>query len=160
MSAWPASIAPGPAASTCSRPATYPWARSPAAGQPGVRARYRHAVRSSECDVLVVGAGVCGLTTAICLAEAGARAVIRTAAPPDETTSSVAGAIWGPHLVEESDRVDAWGRDTLAVLRELAADPAAAVRTLTGVQATRGVPGPAGPPEGTPAAPPHWMSDL
>src|SRR6266851_3237837 len=49
-----------------------------------------------------------------------AAAVIRTAAPPDETTSSVAGAIWGPHLVEDSPRVARWGLDTLAVLREFA----------------------------------------
>jgi D-amino-acid oxidase len=57
-------------------------------------------VPASDCDVLVVGAGVSGLTTAICLAEAGARVLIRAAALPAQTTSSVAGAIWGPHLVE------------------------------------------------------------
>jgi D-amino-acid oxidase len=117
-------------------------------------------VPNSDCDVLVVGAGVSGLTTAVCLAESGARVLIRAATPPGQTTSSVAGAIWGPHLVEESARVDRWGRETLAVLRELAADPAAAVRALSGVQATRGVPGQASPPEGAPAGPPHWMSDL
>jgi len=111
-------------------------------------------VPNSDCDVLVVGAGVSGLTTAICLAESGVRVLIRAASPPGQTTSSVAGAIWGPHLVEESARVDRWGRETLAVLRELAADPAAGIRTLTGVQASRGV-----PPEGAPAAP-GWMSDL
>ena len=121
---------------------------------------------NSDCDVLVVGSGVSGLTTAICLAESGARVLIRTATPPGQTTSSVAGAIWGPHLVEESDRVDQWGRETLAVLRDLAADPAAAVRTLSGVYATRGVPGQTGRPPASPspvtaaAAPPHWMSDL
>jgi D-amino-acid oxidase len=116
-------------------------------------------VRSSECDVLVVGAGVCGLTTAICLAEAGVRAVIRTAAPPDETTSSVAGAIWGPHLVEDSARVTRWALDTLAVLREFAADPATGVRIATGMEGTRGAP----PPHGTPAAPPapaDWQREL
>ena len=115
---------------------------------------------NSDCDVLVVGAGVSGLTTAVCLAESGARVLVRTAAPPERTTSSVAGAIWGPHLVEESDRVDRWGQETLAVLRELAADPAASVRSLSGVQGTRGVPAPAGPPDGAAAPPPHWMSDL
>jgi D-amino-acid oxidase len=117
-------------------------------------------VPNSDCDVLVVGAGVIGLTTAICLAESGVRVLIRAATPPGHTTSSVAGAIWGPHLVEESARVDRWGRETLAVLRELAADPAAAVRTLSGVQGTRGVPPRAGPPEDVPAAPPAWMSGL
>jgi len=113
-------------------------------------------VPNSECDVLVVGAGVSGLTTAICLAESGVRVVIRAAAPPRQTTSSVAGAIWGPHLVEESDRVARWGRETLAVLREFAADPATGVRTMTGVAASRGTP----PPPGAPPEPPDWLGDL
>jgi D-amino-acid oxidase len=116
-------------------------------------------VPNSDCDVLVVGAGVIGLTTAICLAEAGTRTVIRAAAPPADTTSSVAGAIWGPHLVEESARTARWGRETLAVLRELATDPATGVRAVTGVEGTRGVP-PAVPPAGPPAAPPDWLADL
>ena len=120
---------------------------------------------NSDCDVLVVGAGVIGLTTAICLAEAGARVVILAAAPPGRTTSSVAGAIWGPHLVEESDRVARWGRETLAVLREFAADPATGVRTVTGVEAIRGGPPPDGPPAAGPPpdcapAAPGWLGDL
>jgi D-amino-acid oxidase len=116
-------------------------------------------VPNSEYDALVVGAGVSGLTTAICLAESGARVVIRAAAPPPETTSSVAGAIWGPHLVEESPRATRWGLQTLAVLRDLAADPATGVRTVTGMECTRGVPPVAGPPAGD-AAPPDWQAGL
>ena len=46
-------------------------------------------------DVLVIGAGVSGLTTGICLAEAGLSVTIRTAAPPGQTTSVAAGALWG-----------------------------------------------------------------
>ena len=46
-------------------------------------------------DVLVIGAGVCGLTTAISLAEAGLSVTIRTAALPGQTTSVAAGAVWG-----------------------------------------------------------------
>src|SRR5690348_9383550 len=131
--------------------------------------RYRRDVPNSDCDVLVVGAGVIGLTTAIRLAESGARVLIRAATPPGQTTSSVAGAIWGPHLVEESDRVARWGRDALAVLRELAADPATGVRAATGVLGTRGIPPAAGPPgagqpgagrPGAPEPPPDWLADL
>ena len=119
----------------------------------------------NDCDVLVVGAGVTGLTTAICLAEAGARVVIRAAVPPAQTTSSAAGAIWGPHLVEDSPRVTRWGQETLAVLRELAADRATGVRPATGVQGTRGTTPPASArpasrPGGTAAAPPGWLADL
>ena len=43
-------------------------------------------------DVLVIGAGVSGLTTGIRLAEAGLDVTIRTAAPPEQTTSVAAGA--------------------------------------------------------------------
>ena len=95
---------------------------------------------NSDCDVLVVGAGVSGLTTGICLAETGLRTVIQATAPPGETTSSVAGAIWGPHLVEESPRATRWRRETLSVLLDLAADPATGVRIVAGVEAYRGAP--------------------
>jgi D-amino-acid oxidase len=126
-------------------------------------ARYRRSVPNSDCDVLVVGAGVIGLTTAICLAESGARVLIRAATPPGQTTSSVAGAIWGPHLVEESDRVAEWGLRTLAVLRALAADPAAGVRAATGVEGTRGAPTAAGSPAAVPQGvteAPAWLAGL
>jgi D-amino-acid oxidase len=88
-------------------------------------------------DVLVIGAGVSGLTTAICLAEAGRRVTVAAADPPPRTTSAAAGAIWGPHLVGLDDRVDKWGIDTLATLTGLAADPATGVRLATGTGATR-----------------------
>lgn len=126
----------------------------------------------------MVGAGVSGLTTAVCLAEVGLRVTILAATPPAETTSSVAGAIWGPHLVEDSPRTAQWALVTLAQLREFAADPATGVRIATGVEATRGAPAagtpatgtlPSGtppnsiPPTGTPAAaqkPPEWLREL
>jgi len=104
---------------------------------------------SSEPDVLVIGAGVCGLTTALCLAEAGAAVTISAAMPPAQTTSAVAGAIWGPHLVGLDDRVARWGAVTLARLLDLTTEPAAAVRTVTGRQATR-----------VPEDPPGWVTRL
>jgi D-amino-acid oxidase len=110
------------------------------------------AVPQNDCDVVVVGAGVTGLTTAVCLAEAGLRVTVVAAAPPAETTSSVAGAIWGPHLVEASARTERWRRETLAVLRELATDPATGVRIATGLQAAR-----PGAPAGEPL---DWLGDL
>jgi D-amino-acid oxidase len=107
-------------------------------------------------DVLVVGAGVVGLTTAICLAEQGLAVLVRAARPPADTTSAVAGAIWGPHLVEDSERTAGWRRATLAVLRELATDPATGVRIASGIEATRGAPEPAPAEPG----PPGWLAEL
>jgi D-amino-acid oxidase len=75
---------------------------------------------SRNPDVLVIGAGVSGLTTAVCLAEAGARVAVQAGEPPSQTTSAVAGAIWGPHLVGLDDRVSRWSQITLDQLYELA----------------------------------------
>ncbi|HEY5989085.1 MAG TPA: FAD-dependent oxidoreductase [Streptosporangiaceae bacterium] len=109
-----------------------------------------------HCDVLVVGAGVSGLTTAVCLAESGLRVTIRCARPPQRTTSAVAGAIWAPHLVESSERATRWGGDTMTVLAELAASSATGVRIADGAVAVRDVPA---DPAATPA-PPEWISGL
>src|SRR5450432_749320 len=91
-----------------------------------------------EPDVLVIGAGVSGLTTAICLAEAGMRVDIRAALAPGQTTSAVAGAIWGAHLVGMDDRVPGWSRVTLARLRELAGpgQPSTGIRLVSGREVT------------------------
>jgi D-amino-acid oxidase len=88
-------------------------------------------------DVLVIGAGVCGLTTGICLAEAGLSVTIRTAAPPERTTSFAAGAVWGLVRVGPRDRVLGWGRTGLEVLSKLAADPGTGVRMASGREASR-----------------------
>ncbi len=95
-------------------------------------------------DVLVVGAGVIGLTTAVCLAEAGLRVRIRTAAPPEHTTSAVAGAMWGrgPGVQEPADRIDTWSQVTLTELTTLADDPASGVRFARGRELTRETPAP------------------
>jgi D-amino-acid oxidase len=106
-------------------------------------------VSGREPDVLVIGAGVSGLTTAICLAEAGLDVTVRAARLPLETTSVAAGAVWAPHLVEEGGPVDRWGSVTLAVLRELDGQPGTGVRMTRGVQAWRG-----------PAEPPGWAGQL
>ncbi|BAL86681.1 putative D-amino acid oxidase [Actinoplanes missouriensis 431] len=91
-----------------------------------------------ETDVVVLGAGVSGLTCAVRLAEAGLRVLVRSNLSSPRTTSCAAGAIWGPHLVAH-DRAEDWALQSLEVFRELAADPAATgVRMLWGVEAGRG----------------------
>ena len=71
----------------------------------------------------MIGAGVAGLTTAVCLAESGLAVTVQARQLPQQTTSAVAGAIWGRHLVEERDRVSRWCAENLEVLTALAADP-------------------------------------
>jgi D-amino-acid oxidase len=102
-------------------------------------------------DVLVIGAGVSGLTTAICLAEAGLRVTITAAEPPQQTTSVAAGALWGPHLVGMDDRVGRWAAITAGRLSELTTPGLGAnaldgiVRTAHGISASGDEH--AGPPE-------------
>jgi D-amino-acid oxidase len=58
--------------------------------------------------VVVTGSGVIGLTTAVCLVESGFSVRIRTAALPQETTSRVAGAMWGSTFAGRRTR---WRRE-------------------------------------------------
>jgi D-amino-acid oxidase len=88
-------------------------------------------------EVLVIGAGVAGLTTAVCLAESGLAVTVQARHLPQQTTSAVAGAIWGRHLVEDTDRVTRWCAETLEVLTALAADPGTGVRLATGIDVAR-----------------------
>lgn len=90
-----------------------------------------------SADVLVIGAGVIGLTTAIALAEAGHHVTVRTAEPPQQTTSAAAAATWGPWMVEPADRVLPWAKRTLDTLRTLATDPGSGVRLATGREFSR-----------------------
>jgi D-amino-acid oxidase len=88
-------------------------------------------------DVLVIGAGVSGLTTGISLAEAGLGVTIRTAAPPERTTSAAAGAVWGLVRVEPPERVLRWGQTGLEVLSKLASEPGTGVRMVSGREVSR-----------------------
>jgi D-amino-acid oxidase len=73
-------------------------------------------------DVVVIGAGVIGLTSAITLAEAGRRVRVLAAEPPQRTTSAVAGALVaqiGPPGPMEP-RAPGWVATTTAELMPLA----------------------------------------
>ncbi|MFF5826692.1 FAD-dependent oxidoreductase [Streptomyces bacillaris] len=78
---------------------------------------------AAEADVIVVGSGVIGLTTAVTLAERGLRVRVWSRDPAGATTSAVAGALWWPYRIEPAERVGAWSLETLAVYEELAAAP-------------------------------------
>ncbi|GAA2811936.1 FAD-dependent oxidoreductase [Saccharopolyspora taberi] len=98
-------------------------------------------------SVLVIGAGVQGLTAGVVLAEAGLRVRIRTADRPRDTTSAVAGAMWGPAMLRPADRVLYWGTLSHAEFTELARDSGSGVHLASGRMAARFDLGDAVPPE-------------
>ncbi|WP_405989452.1 FAD-dependent oxidoreductase [Streptomyces sp. NBC_00986] len=91
--------------------------------------------RGMNGDVIVVGGGVIGLTTAVVLAERGARVRVWTREPVELTTSAVAGALWWPYRIEPEPLVGEWALQSLGVYEELAARPEeTGVRMVEGVQ--------------------------
>ncbi|WP_151082841.1 FAD-dependent oxidoreductase [Nocardioides cynanchi] len=84
--------------------------------------------------VLVVGAGVVGLSCALRLLEAGHRVDVVARDLPLETTSSVAAAIWYPYLAFPQERVSAWGRTTYAAFAALAGIEGAGVVLRAGTE--------------------------
>ena len=87
--------------------------------------------------VIVVGAGVVGLTCAVRLLEDGHRVDVVARDLPRETTSVVAAALWYPYLALPQDRVTAWSARTYEVLAALAVEPASGVRMLSGTEVMR-----------------------
>ncbi len=77
-------------------------------------------------DVVVVGAGVVGLSSALRLQQAGARVALVSAHEPGQAVSWVAAAVWYPTRTDGDPRVLHWARQTFDELTE---------------QAARGVPG-------------------
>jgi D-amino-acid oxidase len=92
-------------------------------------------VAPRQIEVVVVGAGVSGLTTAVCVAEAGYAVRVLATRRPKETTSCAAGALWGPYLVRD-DRVLEWCERSRRVLEALAG-PQTGVQIVAGVEAAR-----------------------
>ena len=99
-------------------------------------------------DVIVLGSGVIGLTTAIRLAEAGYRTRILARDPTAATASAAAGAFWGPFLASHH-RTAQWSTRTLAVFREQAGRPGSAVDLVPGLEAAR-----------VPMAIPEWIAAI
>lgn len=91
----------------------------------------------SDQRVIVVGAGVVGLTCAVRLLEAGHRVDVVARDLPLETTSAIAAALWYPYRALPQDRISAWARSSYAVLEALAADERSGVRMLTGTEVLR-----------------------
>jgi len=100
-------------------------------------------------DVVVVGAGVSGLTTAVCLLEAGASVSVRTAGAPIGTTSAVAGAMIGPVAAGDGATQRAWSAVSDRKFRGLAEEPGTGVAVRRGRLLTTPAYGDALPPWAT-----------
>jgi glycine/D-amino acid oxidase-like deaminating enzyme len=83
--------------------------------------------------IIVLGAGVSGLTTAVTMALTGCDVVIHAAEGPAQTTSALAAAIWHPFYQAPDFVYLERARQTYATMRRLSADTSAGVlmRTLT-----------------------------
>jgi D-amino-acid oxidase len=103
--------------------------------------------------VIVVGAGVVGLTCAVRLLEAGHRVDVVARDLPLETTSATAAALWYPYRALPQDRVRAWASTSYAVFAALGAPVEYGGSPETGV---RMVPGTEVFPR--PQADPWWRS--
>ncbi|WP_328461303.1 FAD-binding oxidoreductase [Actinoplanes sp. NBC_00393] len=90
----------------------------------------------TNVDAIVVGAGVCGLTSALCLARRGLSVRVVADRLPPHTSSCAAGAMWGPFLVGHPDAAR-WARQSLAAFRELAAKRLAGVTMVRGIEVSR-----------------------
>jgi D-amino-acid oxidase len=93
-------------------------------------------VTSARPDVLIVGAGVSGLTTGVCLAESGKRVRLVADRRPRDSTSAAAGAIWDP-IYATHPRVFDWSRRSYEVLSAMAGAGRPEVQLIDGVEASR-----------------------
>ena len=87
--------------------------------------------------MVVVGAGVVGLSCAVRLAEAGQRVDVLARDLPLETTSVVAAALWYPYKALPQDRVTAWSATSYAAFASLAGTADTGVRMVSGTEAMR-----------------------
>jgi len=87
--------------------------------------------------VLVVGAGVTGLTVGVRLAEGGHDVHLLARDLPLETTSVVAAALWYPYLIEPRDRVLGWSQRSRREFVAIADAPGAGVVLRPGTELMR-----------------------
>ena len=88
-------------------------------------------------SVAIVGAGVSGLTCGVMLAEQGYPTTIFAKDVGQQTTSSVAAAVWFPYHVEPAERVIPLALETYQVLLDLARIPESGVSIIESRQFSR-----------------------
>ena len=83
-----------------------------------------------RANVAIIGAGVSGLTCGVVFAERGYRTAIFAKDIGQQTTSSVAAAVWFPYHVEPAERVIPLALETYQVLLDLARFPESGVSII------------------------------
>jgi D-amino-acid oxidase len=91
----------------------------------------------AERNVAIIGAGVSGMTCGVVLAEHGYRTAIFAKDIGQQTTSSVAAAVWFPYHVEPAERVIPLALETYQVLLDLARFPESGVSIIESRQFLR-----------------------
>ncbi|WP_460864944.1 FAD-dependent oxidoreductase [Nocardioides pakistanensis] len=87
--------------------------------------------------VIVVGAGVVGLSCALRLQQAGHQVDVIARDLPLETTSAVAAALWYPYRAFPYERVTDWSATTYHELQRLSGDPDTGIVMLEGIEVHR-----------------------
>ena len=100
-------------------------------------------------EVLVVGAGVSGLSCSAALRDAGFPTRVVGERTALASTSATAAAIWWPYEAGPEREVERWAFASLARFEALAAEPATGVRVTRGFELLRG-----------PNADPKWRTRL
>ena len=80
--------------------------------------------------IKIIGSGISGLTTALCLLKNGFQVRILTSQLYPQTVSSVAAAIWFPYAVEPKDQVNQWSFLTYQFLERLAKEEGSGVSMI------------------------------
>ena len=88
-------------------------------------------------NVAIIGAGVSGLTCGVVFVERGYRTAIFAKDIGQQTTSSVAAAVWFPYHVEPAERVIPLALETYQVLLDLARLPESGVSIIESRQFLR-----------------------
>jgi D-amino-acid oxidase len=83
-------------------------------------------------DILILGAGVSGLSTGVLLLKAGYTVKIWAKDLPPNTTSNIAAAFWFPYLCNPRDKATKWAGATLRYIKQNALnDPQSGCVTRT-----------------------------
>ena len=88
-------------------------------------------------NVAIIGAGVSGLTCGVVFVERGYRTAIFAKDIGQQTTSSVAAAVWFPYHVEPAERVIPLALETYQVLLDIARFPESGVSIIESRQFLR-----------------------